>query len=89
MARGVMSRRPTSWRTARIGAQPGDIWRRRDLPRDGKARCWCRCRRRVGDGLAPAAGVSLDGHLVSRGWVCVSLNYRVSPLHTWRRTSST
>ncbi len=22
-------------------------------------------------------------HLVSRGWVCVSMNYRVSPLHTW------
>lgn len=22
-------------------------------------------------------------HLAARGWVCVSLNYRVSPRHTW------
>ncbi len=61
-----------------------DIWRRRDLPRDGKAPvllqvpggAWMIGWRR------PQA-YPLMSHLVSRGWVCVSMNYRVSPLHTW------
>jgi acetyl esterase/lipase len=65
-------------------ANLADIWRRRDLPRDGKAPvlvqvpggAWMIGWRR------PQA-YPLMGHLVSRGWVCVSLNYRVSPLHTW------
>ncbi|EUA90659.1 carboxylesterase domain protein [Mycobacterium ulcerans str. Harvey] len=36
-------------------ANLADIWRRRDLPRDGKARCWCRCPVAPGssDGAAP------------------------------------
>jgi acetyl esterase/lipase len=61
-----------------------DIWRRSDLPRDGKAPvllqvpggAWMIGWRR------PQA-YPLMSHLVSRGWVCVSMNYRVSPLHTW------
>ncbi|MCV7075925.1 alpha/beta hydrolase [Mycobacterium szulgai] len=65
-------------------ANLADIWRRRDLPRDGKAPvllqvpggAWMIGWRR------PQA-YPLMGHLVSRGWVCVSMNYRVSPLHTW------
>ncbi|KAA1248531.1 alpha/beta hydrolase [Mycobacterium simiae] len=65
-------------------ANLADIWRRRDLPRDGKAPvlvqvpggAWVLGWRR------PQA-YPLMSHLVSRGWVCVSLNYRVSPLHTW------
>ncbi|AGZ53517.1 alpha/beta hydrolase [Mycobacterium kansasii] len=65
-------------------ANLADIWRRRDLPRDGKAPvlvqvpggAWVMGWRR------PQA-YPLMAHLVSRGWVCVSLNYRVSPLHTW------
>nr|VTO95874.1 Carboxylesterase NlhH [Mycobacterium riyadhense] len=65
-------------------ANLADIWRRRDLPRDGKAPvlvqvpggAWVIGWRR------PQA-YPLMSHLVSRGWVCVSLNYRVSPLHTW------
>ena len=65
-------------------ANVADIWRRRDLPRDGKAPvlvnvpggAWVIGWRR------PQA-YPLMSHLVSRGWVCVSLNYRVSPLHTW------
>jgi acetyl esterase/lipase len=65
-------------------ANLADIWRRRDLPRDGKAPvllqvpggAWVIGWRR------PQA-YPLMGHLVSRGWVCVSMNYRVSPLHTW------
>lgn len=65
-------------------ANLADIWRRSDLPRDGKAPvllqvpggAWMIGWRR------PQA-YPLMSHLVSRGWVCVSMNYRVSPLHTW------
>jgi acetyl esterase/lipase len=65
-------------------ANLADIWRRGDLPRDGKAPvllqvpggAWVIGWRR------PQA-YPLMSHLVSRGWVCVSMNYRVAPLHTW------
>ena len=65
-------------------ANLADIWRRRDLPPEGKAPvlvqvpggAWVIGWRR------PQA-YPLMSHLVSRGWICVSLNYRVSPLHTW------
>ncbi len=61
-----------------------DIWRRRDLPRDGKAPvlvqvpggAWVIGWRR------PQA-YPLMSEMAARGWVCVSLNYRVSPRHTW------
>jgi acetyl esterase/lipase len=61
-----------------------DIWRRRDLPRDGKAPvllqvpggAWAIGMRR------PQAYPMLS-HLAERGWVCVSIDYRVSPRHTW------
>jgi acetyl esterase/lipase len=65
-------------------ANLADIWRRRDLPRDGKAPvlvqvpggAWMLGWRRP-------QGYPLMSHLAARGWVCVSLNYRVSPRHTW------
>ncbi len=65
-------------------ANLADIWRRRDLPRDGKAPvllqvpggAWMIGWRR------PQA-YPMMSHLVARGWVCVSINYRVAPLHTW------
>jgi acetyl esterase/lipase len=65
-------------------ANLADIWRRSDLPRDGKAPvlvqvpggAWVIGWRR------PQA-YPLMSHLAARGWVCVSLNYRVSPMHTW------
>lgn len=65
-------------------ANLADIWRRKDLPLDGKAPvllqipggAWMIGWRR------PQA-YPLMSHLVSRGWVCVSMNYRVSPWHTW------
>jgi acetyl esterase/lipase len=65
-------------------ANRADIWRRRDLPRDGKAPvvvqvpggAWLIGRRR------PQA-YPLMSHLADRGWICVSVDYRVSPLHTW------
>ncbi len=61
-----------------------DIWRRRDLPRDGHAPvlvhipggAWVLGWRR-------GQGYPLLGYLAASGWVCVSIDYRVSPAHTW------
>jgi acetyl esterase/lipase len=88
--RSYMSRRLYVEKTNVVSYGPhgranlADIWRRRDLPHDGKAPvlvqvpggAWVIGRRR------PQA-YPLMSHLAARGWVCVSLNYRVSPLHTW------
>jgi len=65
-------------------ANLADVWRRRDLPRDGKAPvllqvpggAWM-------IGMRRPQAYPLMSHLVSQGWVCVSIGYRVSPLHTW------
>ena len=74
--------------TVQYGPHPrvnlADIWRRRDLPRDGKAPvllqvpggAWAIGMRR------PQAYPMLS-HLADRGWICVSIDYRVSPRHTW------
>ncbi|WP_099184842.1 alpha/beta hydrolase [Mycobacterium kansasii] len=65
-------------------ANLADIWRRRDLPRDGKAPVLVQVPGGAGVmGWRRPQAYPLMAHLVSRGWVCVSLNYRVSPLHTW------
>jgi acetyl esterase/lipase len=61
-----------------------DIWRRSDLPRDGKAPVLLQV-----PGGAWAIGMRrpqaypLLSHLADRGWICVSIDYRVSPRHTW------
>jgi acetyl esterase/lipase len=61
-----------------------DIWRRGDLPRDGKAPVLLQV-----PGGAWAIGMRrpqaypLLSHMADRGWVCVSIDYRVSPRHTW------
>ncbi|MEO3759011.1 alpha/beta hydrolase [Mycobacterium sp. B14F4] len=61
-----------------------DIWRRSDLPRDGKAPVLLQV-----PGGAWAIGMRrpqaypLLSHLAERGWVCVSIDYRVSPRNTW------
>jgi acetyl esterase/lipase len=61
-----------------------DIWRRSDLPRDGKAPVLLQV-----PGGAWAIGMRrpqaypLLAHLAERGWVCVSIDYRVSPRNTW------
>ncbi|KUI00718.1 alpha/beta hydrolase [Mycobacterium sp. IS-3022] len=61
-----------------------DIWRRNDLPRDGKAPVLLQV-----PGGAWAIGMRrpqaypLLAHMAKRGWVCVSIDYRVSPRHTW------
>jgi acetyl esterase/lipase len=61
-----------------------DIWRRGDLPRDGRAPvllqvpggAWA-------IGMRKPQAYPLLSHMADRGWVCVSIDYRVSPRHTW------
>jgi acetyl esterase/lipase len=61
-----------------------DIWAREDLPRDGKAPvllqvhggAWI-----IGDKEQQAT--PLLAHMAERGWVCVAINYRLSPRSTW------
>ena len=65
-------------------ANMADIWRRHDLPRDGKAPvllqvpggAWM-------IGMRRPQAYPLMSHLAARGWVCVSIGYRVAPRHTW------
>ena len=74
--------------TVQYGPHPrvnfADIWRRGDLPRDGRAPVLLQV-----PGGAWAIGMRrpqaypLLSHLAERGWVCVSIDYRVSPRHTW------
>jgi acetyl esterase/lipase len=61
-----------------------DIWRHRDLPRDGKAPVLVQVPGGAWSiGWRRPQAYPLMSHLADRGWICVSLNYRVSPLHTW------
>ena len=66
------------------GVNSADIWRRADLPRHGRAPVLLQV-----PGGAWAIGMRrpqaypLLAHLAERGWVCVSIDYRVSPRHTW------
>jgi acetyl esterase/lipase len=74
--------------TVQYGPHPrvnfADIWRRADLPRDVRAPVLLQV-----PGGAWAIGMRrpqaypLLSHLADRGWVCVSIDYRVSPRHTW------
>ncbi|HSP36707.1 MAG TPA: alpha/beta hydrolase [Frankiaceae bacterium] len=61
-----------------------DIWRRGDLPPDGTAPVLVQVHGGAwmfGNKLGQA--YPLMSHLVERGWICVSLNYRLSPRSTW------
>jgi acetyl esterase/lipase len=61
-----------------------DIWAREDLPTDGRAPvllqvhggAWV-----LGDKEQQAT--PLLAHMAERGWVCVAINYRLSPRSTW------
>ena len=61
-----------------------DIWRRRDLPADGGAPVLLQVH---GGGWVignkQQQAMPLMAHLCDRGWVCVSINYRLSPRATW------
>jgi acetyl esterase/lipase len=72
----------------RYGTHPAqllDVWRRPDLP-PGPAPvllfvpggAWVQ-------GTRVLQGHTLLSHLVAQGWVCVTMDYRVSPVHRWPR----
>ena len=61
-----------------------DIWRRRDLPRDGKAPVLLQVPGGAWSiGMRRPQAYPLLSQMAERGWVCVSIDYRVSPVHTW------
>jgi acetyl esterase/lipase len=87
--RTSLSRRQYVEKTSTIRYGPhkvnvADVWRRADLPRDGRAPVLLQV-----PGGAWAIGMRrpqaypLMSHLAERGWVCVSMAYRVSPRNTW------
>lgn len=61
-----------------------DVWKRADLPNDAKAPvllqvhggAWVM-------GAKEQQAQPLMAHLAERGWVCVAINYRLSPKHDW------
>lgn len=61
-----------------------DVWRHRDLPRDARAPVLVQV-----PGGAWVAGnkenqaYPLLSHLAARGWVCVSISYRLAPKNPW------
>jgi acetyl esterase/lipase len=87
--RGTRQRRQYLYRsTVRYGDAPGqvlDVWRRPDL-RPGPAPvlvfvpggAWI-------FGTRMLQGYALLSHLAEQGWVCLSIDYRVSPHHRWPR----
>jgi acetyl esterase/lipase len=87
--RGAQQRRKYLYRsTVRYGGAPAqvlDVWRRRDLP-SGPAPvlifvpggAWVHGSRKF-------QGYALMSHLAAQGWVCLAIDYRVSPHHRWPR----
>ncbi|MCW2691104.1 MAG: hypothetical protein JWR37_5994, partial [Mycobacterium sp.] len=65
-------------------ANLADIWRRRDLPRDGRAPVLLQVPGGAWSiGMRRPQAYPLLSHLAERGWICISIDYRVSPRHTW------
>ncbi|MGB3354555.1 MAG: alpha/beta hydrolase [Mycobacterium sp.] len=61
-----------------------DIWRRSDLPRDGKAPVLLQVPGGAWSiGMRKPQAYPLLSHLAEHGWICVSIDYRVSPRNTW------
>lgn len=61
-----------------------DIWAREDLPADGRAPVLLQVHGGAwvfGD--KDQQGIPLMAHMAERGWVCVAINYRLSPRSTW------
>jgi len=87
LLRGTAQRRRYLHRSSvRYGSVPGqvlDVWRRKDLP-PGPAPvlifvpggAWVH-------GSRMLQGYALMAHLAEQGWVCLSIDYRVSPHHRW------
>ncbi len=61
-----------------------DVWRRADLPTDGGAPVLLQVHGGAWIvGQKEGQAHPLMAHLAERGWVCVTINYRLSPRATW------
>jgi acetyl esterase/lipase len=61
-----------------------DVWRRPDLPTDGRAPVLLQVHGGAWVvGQKEGQAHPLMAHLAARGWVCVTINYRLSPRATW------
>lgn len=61
-----------------------DVWHRTDLPADGRAPVLVQVHGgawEMGDKHGQAE--PLMGYLADRGWVCVTVNYRLAPVNRW------
>ncbi|HYO02543.1 MAG TPA: alpha/beta hydrolase [Mycobacterium sp.] len=65
-------------------AQLLDVWRRPDLSRGAPVLLFVPGGAWV-QGTRVLQGHTLLSHLVGQGWVCVTMDYRVSPVHRWPR----
>jgi acetyl esterase/lipase len=61
-----------------------DVWKRADLPDDARAPVLLQVHGGAWTvGQKEGQAYPLLAHLAERGWVCVSINYRLSPRATW------
>jgi acetyl esterase/lipase len=61
-----------------------DVWKRPDLPDDGRAPVLLQIHGGAWTvGRKEGQAYPLMAHLAERGWVCVAINYRLSPRATW------
>ena len=68
--------------TATVPAQVLDVWRRKDLPGPAPVLIFVPGGAWV-HGSRMLQGYALMTHLAEQGWVCLSVDYRVSPHHRW------
>lgn len=61
-----------------------DIWKRHDLPADSRAPVLLQVHGGAWViGNKEQQAMPLMAHMADRGWICVSINYRLSPRATW------
>jgi acetyl esterase/lipase len=61
-----------------------DIWRHKDLPRDGRAPVLVQVHGGAWIiGNKEQQAMPLMAHLADNGWICVAINYQLSPRATW------
>jgi acetyl esterase/lipase len=86
--RARAQRRRCLYRSAiRYGDHPAqllDVWRRPDLAPDAPVLLFVPGGAWV-QGTRVLQGHTLLSHLVKQGWVCLTMDYRVSPVHRWPR----
>jgi acetyl esterase/lipase len=73
--------------SVRYGDHPAqllDVWRRPDLPPDAPVLLFVPGGAWV-QGSRVLQGHTMLHHLVKQGWVCLTMDYRVSPVHRWPR----